>query len=235
VRLLVIVHQPDAGPGVFAQAMQGEGAELVEWSPPAGEAPDLDGFDGVLTFGGAMNPDEGDRHHWLRAELGLLGRVIARGTPLLGVCLGAELVAQAAGGEAPRAHEPEIGWHTVELTDAACDDQLLGALPRRFEAFQWHSYTITPPDGGVELARSEAGLQAFRVGDAAWAIQFHAEVALEDAEAWIDDYRSDADAVRIQLDADALRAETRGKIAAWNELGRALAARFARIAAASRE
>ena len=109
------------------------------------------------------------------------------------------------------APEPEIGWHDVTLTAEGADDPLLAPLAPGFEAFEWHSYEFGLPAGATPLARSAACLQACRLGEAAWAIQFHAEVTAKDAEAWIDDYRSDEDAVRIGLDPDALRAETRSR------------------------
>ena len=123
---------------------------------------------------------------------------------MLGVCLGAELLAEAGGGEVRRAPAPEIGWHTVELTDDAATDPVLGGLPLSFEAFQWHSYEFALPPGATELARSDVCSQAFRLGDSSWGIQFHAEVALADAERWITDYRNDPDAIAIGLDPGAL-------------------------------
>jgi GMP synthase-like glutamine amidotransferase len=227
VRALAIVHQPDAGPGVFAEAMRARGVQLDQWMiaeapPPADPA----AYDAVLTFGGAMHVDQEERHPWLRDEKTLLADVIDRGVPLLGMCLGAQLVASAAGAEPHRATVPEIGWHPVELTPEADDDPVLSALPPRFEAFQWHSYESPLPSGATPLATSEVCLQAYRLDGPAWGIQFHAEVSANDAEYWIDDYRSDPDAVRIGLDPEALRRRTRASIGAWNELGRALCGRF---------
>ena len=125
-----------------------------------------------------------------------------------------------------RASRPEIGWHPVEVTEAGCADPVLGPLDPGFEAFQWHSYEFPLPPGAVALARSEVCLQAARIGELAWALQFHPEVSAADAAAWIDDYRSDPDAVRIGLDPAALGAETEEKIGAFNRLGRELCVRW---------
>jgi len=227
MRALAIVHQPDAGPGVFAEAMRRRGVQLDQWPiadgpPPAEPAT----YDGVLTFGGAMNADQEADHTWLRDEKTLLGELIESGVPLLGMCLGAQLVAEAAGGRALPASVPEIGWHEVELTPEAADDPLLSSLPLRFDALQWHSYEASLPPGATPLARSAVCLQAYRLNGPAWGIQFHAEVSRDDVEHWIDDYRSDPKAVRIGLDPDALRQRTRASIGAWNEAGRALCDRF---------
>ena len=127
----------------------------------------------------------------------LLRELLERGTPLLGVCLGAQLLAEAVGPPSRPAKEPEIGWYEVELTPEGSGDPVLGPLAPGFTAFGWHRYEFDLPRGGTPLARSAACLQAYRLGDAAWGIQFHAEVTGEDADAWINDDRDDEDAARI--------------------------------------
>jgi GMP synthase (glutamine-hydrolysing) len=236
MRALAIVHQRDAGPGVFADAIRSRGGELEAWLRAETESPSraLGDYDAILVFGGAMHADHEDQHPWLREEKALLRQLIERGVPLLGVCLGAQLVAEAAGAPARRASRPEIGWHEVELTEEGAGDPLLGPLGPRFEAFQWHSYEFQLPPNATALARSDVCLQAFRVGDRTWGIQFHAEVTGTDVESWIDDYRSDEDAVRLELVADGLRSQTRDSIEDWNALGRALCGRFVDAAAAIR-
>jgi GMP synthase (glutamine-hydrolysing) len=231
-RALAVVHQRDAGPGVFEAAAAARGVELERWHPAEGEpAPSPSGYAAVLSFGGAMHVDQEDRHPWLAAEKRLLAELLAAETPLLGVCLGSQLLAEAAGGAPHRAREPEIGWRAVELTAEGERDPLLGILPRRFEAFQWHSYEAGAPPAAAALARSPVCRQAYRVAERAWGIQFHAEVSPDDAAAWIRDYRSDEDAVRIGVDPETLGAETTAKIAAWNDLGRRLCERFFELAA----
>jgi GMP synthase (glutamine-hydrolysing) len=228
MRLLAIAHQRDAGPGVFGEAIAEAGHELDVWhraeadEPPAG----VDGYDGVLTFGGAMHADQDAEHPWLASEKALLRELLDGDVPLMAVCLGAQLLAEAAGGSAVRAAEPEIGWFDVEVTDEGAADPVIGALAPRFEAFQWHSYECRLPDRFVVLARTPVCVQAFRVGSSAWGIQFHAEVSAADAAHWVDDYDSDADAVRIGVDPEALGAETEAKIEGFNRLGRELCARW---------
>ena len=113
----------------------------------------------------------------------------------------------------------------THATEAA-EDPLLSGLPRRFEAFQWHSYEVLLPPGATALATSPICLQAFRLGGPAWGIQFHAEASRADVEHWIDDYRADPDAVRIGLDPERLHELTAPRIDDWNELGRGLCGRF---------
>lgn len=229
MRVLSISHQRDAGPGVFADAVRAAGARLDEWFVAESDEPpaEPDGYDAVMTFGGAMHPDQDDRHGWLGPERRLLGELIERGVPVLGVCLGAQIVAGAAGGEAIRASEPEIGWFEIELTPEGASDPLLAPLAPRFEAFEWHSYAVSLPPEAIVLARTPVCVQAYRLGSApAWGIQFHAEVTAADAARWIDEYDSDEDAVRIGVDPAALHVATAERIEAQNALGRALCRRF---------
>jgi GMP synthase-like glutamine amidotransferase len=201
---------------------------LEQWFRAETDAPPADPaiYDAVMTFGGSMHVDQRDEHGWISPEIALLRELLERGTPLLGVCLGAQLLSEAAGGGAHRAREPEIGWFEIEVTEVGTADPVIGPLAPSFTGFQWHSYEAIPPDGAAVLARSAVCPQAYRVGERAWGIQFHAEVTARDASKWIDDYRSDEDAVRIGVDPDVLRAETQERIAGWNELGRELCGRF---------
>ena len=234
MRVLAVVHQPDAGPGVFGDEIRARGDELEEWRPPDSPVPPVVDHDAVIVLGGAMNVDEEESHPWLVPEKALLHELVGRGVPMLGVCLGAQLLADATGGEARRASRPEIGWGEVRLEAAAAGDPVLGALPPRFESFQWHGYEAVPPPGATVLARSDVCAQAYRL-DArpAWGVQFHAEVSADIVERWIRDYAKDPDAVRIGLDPDRLRAQTEPAIGEWNELGRALCGRFLDAAAAA--
>jgi GMP synthase (glutamine-hydrolysing) len=214
---------------VFADEMRDRGVELDEWlltERGTGPPREIADYDAVLTFGGAMHADQEDRHPWLRFEKDFLEAVLEDGMPILAVCLGNQLLADAAGGSARRAGEPEIGWFDVEVTEDGTADPVIGPLAPRFTAFQWHSYEAVPPAGAAILARSPVCSQAYRLGERAWGIQFHAEVSAADLGHWIDDYRSDGDAVRIGIDPEALHAETEEKIADWNRLGRELCGRF---------
>lgn len=218
MRVLALTHGPSVGPGVFADTIEDAGHELVEWQVPLHGAPE-DAADAVIVLGGAMHPDEEERHGWLRPELEYLGGLLERGTPVLGVCLGSQLLARAAGAHVFRASEPEVGWLPVELTEAASSDPVAASLPARFDAFQWHHYTHDLPAGAVELGRSRVCTQAFRLGRA-WGVQFHPEVRAEQIESWLAEDPDDVD------DPQALGAATRERIGAWNDLGRGLCAAF---------
>jgi GMP synthase-like glutamine amidotransferase len=229
MRILAIVHQADAGPGVFADAVAAAGHRLEVWHP--GElAPDPESYGAVLIFGGGMHPDQEAAHPWLADEKRLLGRALGREVPLLAVCLGAELLVEAAGGSSRQAAIPEIGWYSVRTSAAAREDPLLAGLPEHFEALEWHSYECLLPPGAVALATSEACLQAYRIGGSAWGIQFHAEVTLETFESWLDSYQGDPDAVRLGVEPERLRRKTRLAIHEWNRIGYDLCTRFVQLA-----
>jgi GMP synthase (glutamine-hydrolysing) len=220
--VLSVVHGFDARSELFAPVVAGAGHRLDEWSFAWNTAPPLpiETYDAVLVFGGAMHADQDAWHPWLRDEAVWLQGLLERRVPTLGICLGVQLLARAAGSWVGPLPEPEIGWHEVELTEAGSADRVLGALPARFQALQWHYYTYGVPTGAVELARSAACTQSFRLGDACWGVQFHPEVTEPQLDRWIGD-KDDPPA-----DPAALRAETRAKIGAWNELGRALCGTF---------
>jgi GMP synthase-like glutamine amidotransferase len=223
MRVVAITHGPNVGPGVFGTAVEEAGHELEEWCVPLGAAPP-EGADAYFVFGGAMHPDQDEHYPWLGDEHRFLVDVLERGTPLLGVCLGAQMVARAAGAAVRPAPEAEVGWLPVELSDDAADDPVFASLPRRFEAFEWHHYTYDVPAGAAELARSAACTQAFRLGNA-WAIQFHAEVTEPQIEEWLLQDHAEVP------DVAALRAATRRQIGAWNQLGKQLARSFVDTAA----
>jgi GMP synthase-like glutamine amidotransferase len=228
VNILSLVHGADVRTELFAPLVAEAGHRLEEWSfgLPVPPARPLDAYDAVLVFGGAMHGDQEDNHPWLREELEWLHGMLERPVPTLGICLGSQLIARAAGAWLGPLPEPEIGWSEVELTEEGTADPVLSALPQRFEAFQWHHYGHGLPAGAVALATNPAGLQGFRLGDACWGVQFHPEVTEPQLGRWI------ADETDPPPDPERLRVETRERIGAWNELGRRLCRSF--LAAAER-
>jgi GMP synthase (glutamine-hydrolysing) len=214
LRVLSLIHQEDAAAGVFADVID----DLDEASFALGRPPSGDGYDATIVFGGEVNVDEEDRHPWMREEKRYIRELVESGRPVLGVCLGSQLVAEAAGGRVEKLPQPEVGWHDV---DVVSDDPVLGALPRRFRALEWHGYRFEVPPGGVELARNDVGLQAFRLADRpVYGIQFHAEASARSLDKWI----AEEDEPHPTL-ADSPR-----EIGRWNELGRQLCRAFLREA-----
>jgi len=236
MRCLAIVHERDAGPGVFAEATAERGAALDEWFVAESDQPPADpfGYDAVFTFGGAMNPDQDSTYAWMGPEKELLRELLARDVPLMGSCLGTQLLGEAAGARSHPAPGHEIGWFDVELTPEGRDDPVLGPLAPGFSAFQWHSYEVPLPPGGVPLATSSVCLQAWRLGALVYGIQFHAEVSETDAHGWIRNYGAEPAAIAAGVDLDRFSAQTRERIGGWNRLGRELCGRFLDLVASRR-
>jgi GMP synthase-like glutamine amidotransferase len=220
VRVLSIVHPGDAGPELFGPVVRAAGHGFEERNFAEGGPPEPEDYDAVLVFGGSMHVDQWEQHPWLRAESDWLQPLLAGPTPTLGICLGSQLLAQAAGAWVGPLATPEIGWHEVELTETGLADPVLSALPPRFEALEWHHYAHELPGGAVALAHNGASLQGFRLGTTCWGVQFHPEVTEPQLERWITD-KSD-----LPAEPERLRAETRERISAWNELGRRLCRSF---------
>jgi GMP synthase-like glutamine amidotransferase len=178
VVVLVLQHVAVEGPGRIAAALDRAGratriARLDLGEPvPVGPA----GLEGLVVMGGPMGVGDADEHPHLRGEMDLLADCVDVGLPVLGICLGSQLLAAALGAEVRPAGGIELGWLPVQLLPAAADDPLLGPLPDPFPALHWHGDVLDLPPGAVPLARSErTAVQAFRVGRAAYGLLFHLE------------------------------------------------------------
>ena len=228
MRLLSIQHPKAGEAGVFALAARAAGHRYDEWCPGAGEPAPADpaGYDGILVLGGEQNVVDAPRLRYLQDEIALIAAALERGQPLLGVCLGAQLLVAAAGGEVVRVAEPEIGWFEVQALPEAAEDPLFGALPGRFSAYCWHSWGVELPEDATLLARSEVCIHGFRLGESAWGVQFHPEVTREILLGWFASYRDDPDAIALGFDPRRAEADLDGRLAPWGALGRRLFAAF---------
>jgi GMP synthase (glutamine-hydrolysing) len=229
VRVLSVTHGPSVPGGIFEEVVETAGHELERWSVPLGGSPDpAQSYGAIMVFGGSMHPDQDDRFAWLEREEEFLKEVLAGEVPVFGVCLGAQMLARAAGARVGPASAPEVGWLGVELTAAGRADPVVGVLPPRATVFQWHHYTFEIPAGGTELARSDVCPQAFRLSQPAWGIQFHAEVTLPMVTAWAGEGPDE-----LPMTAEELVEVSRIEIAQSNEQGRKLCEAFLEAAASS--
>jgi GMP synthase-like glutamine amidotransferase len=224
MRVLSIVHEagPTGGGGIFERAVPERGDRLDRWVAADGEAPPgaPTDWDAVMVFGGAMHPDQDAEHPWLAGEAGFLEAALADGVPLLGVCLGAQLIARATGAAVGPAETAEVGWYEVSRDDGQADP-VLDAVPASFRAFEWHYYTFELPEGAIQLASSDAARQAYRLGDRVWGIQFHAEVDRTMLDHWLREGREE-----LPKPVEEIRAETDRYLPTWNEQGLALCHAF---------
>jgi GMP synthase (glutamine-hydrolysing) len=187
-KLLVLKHVPHEPLGTLDPLLRRAGFRLhfVNFGRDPDARPTLDGYHGLVMLGGPMNVDDVERHPNLAVVRVLVSRAIDRKLPVLGICLGAQMIARALGAEVRRAQAKEIGWHRVSPTDGARADPLFEHFGESEHLFQWHEDLLDLPRGATHLARSEGcDHQAFRWGERVYGFQFHLEVDEPMVERWL--------------------------------------------------
>jgi GMP synthase-like glutamine amidotransferase len=177
MRALVVMHVDNEGPALFGELLAGSGANVHVVRLHRGDRLPAPGeVDVVLSMGGPMNVYEEQAYPFLRDEDRFLRQAAERSLPVLGICLGAQLIAKAAGAKVLKNRVKEVGWYTVSLTPEGVRDPLFRELPPSLTVLQWHEDTFEIPQGGTLLATGkDCRNQAFRVGSS-WGLQFHLEV-----------------------------------------------------------
>jgi GMP synthase (glutamine-hydrolysing) len=184
--LLVVQHVPWEGPHVILDSFCGVPVVVhnILDEPSRTALPDPTTVRGAIFMGGPMSVNDADTLLPLAEEIAWLQRAVALGVPILGICLGAQLLAKAAGATIAAAPRPEIGVAPVEITNP--DDPLLTHLSPWAHAMHWHGEQFSLPEDAVKLARSDqTEVQAFRLGDNAWGLLFHLEVDDELLDIWL--------------------------------------------------
>ena len=188
MRILVFQHIPVEHPGIFRDFLKADGHSWDAIELDAGDTiPSLDGYDSLWVMGGPMDVWDEDSCPWLIAEKAVIREAVnERAMPFLGLCLGHQLLADALGGRVAAMDKPEVGVMDVDLTPAGQRDPLFAGLPKAMRCLQWHgSEVVEPPPGAEILASSPAcPIQAFRIGDRAYALQFHMETTDETVAEW---------------------------------------------------
>ena len=182
--------------------------------------PNVDRYQGLVVLGGPMNVEDQHARPHLRTELRAIERMLDQGKPVLGICLGAQLLAHALGAPVKRHHTPEIGWYPLHVTDAGREDPVLAPLGERAPVFQWHGQHFEIPRSAVHLARSDTcEQQAFRWGERAYGFQFHLEMDEQLVERWLANpaYRAELAASGLAHDENTIRAQTKQHIAAMQQ------------------
>jgi len=184
------------------------------------------GYNALIILGGPASAYE--NHQYLRDEQKLIQDAMAKKIPTLGICLGSQLLAKAAGGKVYKGSRKEIGWYPVEITNDGMNDVFKG-LKNNITVFQWHGDTYDLPKNAVTLARSELyPVQAFKVGSVV-GIQFHLEVSKDMIIDWINQYKSELESVRDHIHVDDIIADLDTNVNALNEYTRVLYQNFRKL------
>lgn len=185
MRVVAFRHVPFEGLGLIQPALEDRGIsiEFADLYREGAAMPDAGNAAGLIFMGGPMSAN--DDFGYLRQEIACIRQAVDRSQPVLGICLGSQLLAKALGARVYKNSEKEIGWFDVRLTDAGRQDALLSGLDSPETVFHWHGETFDLPDGATWLAYSErCRHQAFRVGSNTYGLQFHLEVTSEMIADW---------------------------------------------------
>ena len=187
-RLLVFQHVAHEILGTLNPLLRSHGFRIhyVNFGREPEAEPTIEGYNGLVVLGGPMNVDEAAKHPHLETEVRLITQAVTAGIPVLGICLGAQLLAKALGAEVRANQEKEIGWYELEPTPEGLQDPLFSHFASTEMVFQWHGDTFDIPKGAVRLAKGRGcPNQAFRFGDCAYGLQFHLEVDAALIERWL--------------------------------------------------
>lgn len=186
--VLCIRHEPEDDLGIAAECLAGAGCRIAVLDAWDGAAswPSVDEVAGLVVFGGSMNVDEAKRHPFLLRTRAMMTDAVAARIPTLGICLGAQALTRACASPVIPSSVNEIGFVPIALTPEGEGDPLLSSFATGDRVFQWHRDTCVMPAGAVLLATGvDVEVQAFRLGDRAWGVQFHPEVTEGELEAWM--------------------------------------------------
>lgn len=189
MKLLVIMHVESEGPGTLGAFFQSMNADIRTVRLYAGDILPAGpgGIDAIISMGGPMNVYEEDKYPFLRDETSFLREAIHAGKPVIGICLGAQMIAKALGAQVTKSPVKEVGWGKVTLSEEGQSDALFQGLPETLDVLQWHEDMFQIPEGGKLLAYSEGcPHQAFRYRNAL-GLQFHLEVTAEILLEWFSD------------------------------------------------
>jgi GMP synthase (glutamine-hydrolysing) len=227
-KIWVLQHHPAENLGAIAEALE-EAALAWQYvrvfdGHPIPEA--MKGAGGLIVMGGPQTVYQLDRYPYLRDEMRLIESALKEHKPILGVCLGSQLLAATLGAQVRRGERREIGWYPVRLTDSARDDRLLRGLPGEFVAAHWHSDVFDLPAGATKLASSEATeVQAYRYRDNAWGLLFHAEMTADILRKLVDEFGEGLS--RVGIDGEAMVARAPEYLTALETIGSTIFSRWA--------
>jgi GMP synthase (glutamine-hydrolysing) len=233
-RLLVFQHVPYEILGTLDPLLRDAGFRIryVNFGRQPDAWPQIMRYQGLVVLGGPMNCDQSERHPHLLTEIELIRRAISHGKPVLGICLGAQLIARALGARVSKNPVKEIGWYDLSPTREGERDPLFAQLGPVEKIFQWHGDTFEIPDGAVHLATSpDCNHQAFRYAENVYALQFHLEVDAPLINRWLHtpDHVRELEEMGDAERAERILRETRANIDRTIALGEVMFGEFIRL------
>lgn len=239
-RLLVIQHVPHERLGTFEDAFKTAGCTIrpLNSYEAKGAWPDLGDIEGIVSMGGPQSVYDQAKYPWMAKELALLREAVKRELPVLGVCLGAQMLAAALGANVAKNPQKEIGWFPLMREPAADGDPLCAPFGQTETAFQWHGDTFTLPKGAVRLFSSPlCQEQAFRYGTNVYGFQCHLEVTEAIIRAWMQTpvNKAELSSLRGQVDPLTIRRQSPQHVARLKELAHHVATTFASLSEVIRD
>jgi GMP synthase (glutamine-hydrolysing) len=230
-KVLVFQHVPAEPLGTLDPMLRNRGHRVryVNFHRNPGAQPDMDRYDALIVLGGPQMPDQSEIYPHLKVEMRCIEQALQRDIPVLGICLGAQLLAYTLGGGVRSMDRWEIGWYDLEPTRQSAADPLFCALVEPHPVFQWHGYTFDLPGGAVHLARSATcENQAFRYGHRAYGLQFHLELDERLINRWLNlpEYVDDIHLNGRGDDVKTIRQQTHQRIGQSVELSQEVFGQF---------
>lgn len=233
--VLVVLHDVDDNLNELAAPLAEAGLRIVMWDvqrDPDGapSVDELDQFGGIVSLGAYASVRDEEKHAWMAHEKRLLARALDLEMPVLGLCFGSQLLAAAGGAAFRPSPKSEYGWTTVTLTPEAASDPVVAPLARTaqedtVEVFHYHDDSHELPEGAVLLGETDGIIEAYRLGPAAWGLQFHLEVGLATQLAWIAGGRGAYERAGVDPDEQAERSHENYR--RYRDQARAVGAAFA--------
>ena len=230
-KILVLQHVAAEPLGTLDALIRRRGHRIrfVNFERDPEAIPSIDRYRGLIVLGGPMNVDQQHLYPHLSVELDVIEATLKQNKPVLGICLGAQLLAHALGAKIDRNPIPEIGWYVLQRLSAGADDAVLGGLARESKVFQWHTCRFDVPAQAVHLASTETcAPQAFRYRENAYGFQFHLEMDQPLIERWLAQpaYAEELRQSRLATSAEQIRLDSQQHISAMQSRAEQVFGRF---------